>query len=936
MNEEGISGRGQAICKRVEVDKNVKKKSSWGFQTKRKGALGILTGFLVLFIWNTACLAVPLTPAKGTFSSLSSSEALLYSPSIVNSSSLTSAHLSSALPTHSSPLTASEKFSERVNDAESSIRITAHTLEQTAEVSTAVQATPRTMAAHSSLPTKIFSYQVQPNGNLPYYFAEKFPPQTLVNETLFTYRGENPHRDADTIGSTHQTSEEKPSFLFIGMSGIDINAVDFANPVISAQIDKSAIASMTTRSVPLFTCPSEGWMALGVAGDAIDTQGRADALESADRCSPFTIKRLSSPTVSSSTSSPTESPASFPESSENQASAGSPASLSPESPFTQENKQNNNGIGKAIVENFAELSASLTWPRSSAYEGAVGIGPGAALTLANSSGEVSQWTDFPEDIDTLANIFASNEGNIFIDLGAVRAEPGSLEYEEQVAALMGRLTKVLEAADIAEGANSATATRMRVISSLADPWNRGTLQFVAVSVPDSVGEYNGITAGTGVIHSASTRTTGFISLSDLREFLQGKHSSLHVESVSTTAQARDVVAQFVEHSYVARQANANWYKVFNLVVALGVVGALILFLVKPAPSDTSRGLSKKMWNIVAMWNIWSFSFIPAAFLLNFTRWWSLPLAQDPKYSGMIAVGLTIVIAATITLISLFTPSPVGTVALISLTILSVDVMCGSLHQRNGFMGSLVLTSRRFYGVSNRTYLVLVVAGLLACLAWFARKSVEHRRQAGMVIALTGAMVLAVDAVPSWGADFGGPPGIIAAFGVAALLVAGIRLRWWHGIVWLGLTVAVMGAVAFSDTQRGETSHIGRFWDSLGTEENFSLVAGKIRDVLRSFTARPTTTVTLVVMAVLVLLMVFVVRTLGRRGSVHMATLKTATQDLYFVPLLLACVIGILVAIPINDSGALMLKEGVYIAAPAFVALIAGNLAKRDFQLSCAQ
>ena len=198
---------------------------------------------------------------------------------------------------------------------------------------------------------------------------------------------------------------------------------------------------------------------------------------------------------------------------------------------------------------------------------------------------------------------------------------------------------------------------------------------------------------------------------------------------------------------------------------------------------------------------------------------------------------------------------------------------------------------------------------------------RHRRMAGWIVAAVGLVVLLIDAVPAWGADFGGPPGIIAGFGIAALIAAGIRLRWWHILVWLALSAGTMAAVGFSDTRSSTDSHIGAFWSSIGTPDSITLVKGKIRDVIRSFTGRIDILILFAIVLLFLLLAFFAMRRLDKRSGHHFTELRALASAPGFAAVSVGIVVGILVAVPINDSGALMLKEGFYIAVPALVALL---------------
>ncbi|MCF2706327.1 hypothetical protein I6E29_03485 [Arcanobacterium haemolyticum] len=681
-----------------------------------------------------------------------------------------------------------------------------------------------------------------------------------------------PHSRAVESSSQSNSSAHAP-FVLIGMSGIDVTAMNTHDPVIRAALEKANVASMTARSVPTFTCPSEGWMSLVASGDVIDDQGRERATHSEDPCTPLSLA-------------------------------------------------SGNTSGLATIDGFAELTAPQSWPQSSPYPGALAIGEGAALTVADSSGNAAPWYPLSPESE-LAELVANASGDVFIDLGTVRAEPDSPAYTQQVDDLMGRLSRVLGALDALE------LDRTQIIASLADSSATGSLQFVAItpaSASDSrLSHEDKLTPGPAIIHSSSTRATGLITIADLRSYLQGDRTILSSSPTPSIDEALHTVDDFVDHTYTAYRSTAKWYQAFNWTVIVVALATILLFFVKPTRAGRENAAPQQWWRALAGLNTWAYAFVPAALVLNFLPWWRIPWTSHSAGAAATAIGLTALLAAAITVVARKTSSPLGAISALALGVLCIDVIAGSSHQINGFMGSLVLTSRRFYGISNRTYLILIIAGLLTLLLF-----VRWTRHIALVTGAVGVIVLLVDALPAWGADFGGPPGIIAAFILAAVLLSGRRLRWRHGVLWLVLTVSSMGAVALLDSRSGGESHIGRFWTSIGTDDNINLLLGKVRDVLRSFTSRPSTIATLVFIFVAVIALTLALRRLDQRGSKHLATLRDISREGYIRPLIFAVLAGIAIAVPINDSGALMIKEGFYIAAPAFLALVTSSMTKRDY------
>lgn len=667
--------------------------------------------------------------------------------------------------------------------------------------------------------------------------------------------------------------------LVIGMSGMSTSDIDFQSGAIANNLANAGFANALIRSTSVYTCRNEGWMSLVASGDIIDQAGRSSVSSLPDKCPSFSVTPLdsSSPSVT--------------------------------------------GAGAAHVNDFPTMIATVNWPDSKPFGAdTLAIGDGAAIALADSSGQVAQWMPFSPA--TIGEALVAAPGDVVVDIGAVRGAPTeTASRSAQKAEINDNLAAVLEAQ-----ASSGVERRV-VIASLGTSWNYGELQFFATTGFASSAAFE----SAGVISSTYTRAPGFITRDDIHTVLAGTGDGLSLAPYSSTNDAVAFLTMQENHATYARMATPSWYRTFNLLALGGIVGAVALFLVRPAVAGPWAA-PKRLWAILTHINRLAFAFVPAALILNLIPWWRLSL--NGAAVSLVPITLTALLAAALTLVASRVRYPMALLGLIALVVLGGDVILGSVHQRNGFMGSLMLTSRRFYGISNRTYLILIVAGLLTVLpavskAQEARSqlgtanpvAVRTGKRAGIIVALVGGAVLLVDALPAWGADFGGPPGIIAGFGLAAVLAAGIRPRWWHVLVWIVTSVACMGLVGLLDARSGSSSHIGSFWSTIGSPESFEMIRGKIRDVIRSFVGRTDVIILLVGVIVVALLAMIALRKLDQRSKLHVNEIRALITAPDFRIVALGILTGILIAVPINDSGALMLKEGFYIAVPALIALL---------------
>jgi hypothetical protein len=117
-----------------------------------------------------------------------------------------------------------------------------------------------------------------------------------------------------------------------------------------------------------------------------------------------------------------------------------------------------------------------------------------------------------------------------------------------------------------------------------------------------------------------------------------------------------------------------------------------------------------------------------------------------------------------------------------------------------------------------------------------------------------AAALAVEALPSLGADFGGPPGLLLGGLLVIASAAGVRLTWGR------VVLAVVGAgllaslVAVLDWLRpaGSRTHLGEFVESVVSGEAGAVVGRKLAQNVTNLGSPPLLGITLatVVLAVL--------------------------------------------------------------------------------------
>lgn len=744
-------------------------------------------------------------------------------------------------------------------------------------------------------------------------------------------------------------SPDAPGVLFLGMSGLKPSDLDLQGNQLGEMLVPFTFSALSTRSFRIYTCPTEGWMQLRARGDVADEEGRRLAKTVGSQC--LGMKLVKGDGTAAQTPVQVE-----------------PAAATP--------------LPKSAAVTYAQFKGrteNITWPTRGIFAtDAWAVGRNAGIPLANRRGQVAHWLPLPvvpemarinpSTLDSLYNertgagaraalaakaqqptsplgktlknrtylesawqsILAAAPSDVVVDLDTVdTAVLNQNTYDTAKTLSLQQLSAILSANQ------SAEHPRPVIIASLGDFEGARSLQLLAAQTPglalpagESAAVSDAGTAGTGVLYTSTTRAAGLATLADVRGLVLNARTyldpnlvppanitlpELRVNPVASVAEACSVITEQQRHASSALRANSRWYQVFHLLSYLAI-GALIIWAFA---SRGSRRLANSWW-VVRLLGLIAFAMLPAALILNWIPWWNLPGTDSTVGAIAVALALTAVIAAAFVGILWRSPHAVSILAGISFFILALDIVLGSAHQRNGFMGSLVLSSRRYYGISNRTYIILIVGALLALLPVLQR--FWGQRRAAWVTAGLGVAVLLIDALPGWGADFGGPPGIILAFGIVALMAAGVQPRWWHAGVWVVLTLGVMGAIGWFS--RGSDSHIGNFWSNLGSSESQELIAGKVRDVLRSFENN----LGVVILLALVVVALVVATVMVKRRQVFWPWWVSTWDQLTDLPALRVVALGILlgmaVAVPINDSGMMIVKEAIYLVLPALSAVIA--------------
>jgi hypothetical protein len=268
----------------------------------------------------------------------------------------------------------------------------------------------------------------------------------------------------------------------------------------------------------------------------------------------------------------------------------------------------------------------------------------------------------------------------------------------------------------------------------------------------------------------------------------------------------------------------TWLSV--LFVAWALLAAALRWTGRPAP----RALTV-LGVVVAT--------VPVATLLaDLVPWWGVG-AAGPAF----LVVLVAAVAAT-TLVALAAARRVQlgalrAVALVTLVVLGGDVLTGSTLQLASIFGQNPTVGGRFYGLGNTTFALYGLATLVV-VEWVGSSRRLSRPWSVSLGALVLLATLALEAHPSLGADFGGPPGLLLGGVVVLTSVAGVRLTPWRATVAVLAAGGLTLAVAVFDWLRppGARTHLGAFVQTVLDGGAADVVSRKLAQNLQNLGSPP--------------------------------------------------------------------------------------------------
>ncbi|WP_309134014.1 hypothetical protein [Cellulomonas sp.] len=715
--------------------------------------------------------------------------------------------------------------------------------------------------------------------------------------------------------------------VLVGVTGLRWDDVgSLTTPALWELSRGGSVAAVAARSVTTRACPADGWLAVSAGARAAD-------LPVEDR----TCRTLREP-----------------------GEAG-------EVPGWQDY------LTAAGAESYGARPGMLGDVLAAAGTPVVGIGPGAAIALADPDGlPVGEHLRAPTTPRALRALVreatAEGAGLLVVDAGQIR-DPGyataprlpstdptpgatAAPVEEEGEAPLGgseapdlpgsesivepsraqqAVTVDERVAAVLDGLGNRDATVLVV--SLADS-GRSVLQLGAAVGPATDGrlyDENLLTSGStrqpGVVQTTDVTPTllALLGLLDDAPALPGAEIRPVPGPESGAARVGMLLDAQQEASAVVRVSGTFSARLVLAQAALFVAAAVVLTRRARSGTDRRTGALRPSLRALQVLALALGATPVASFLVGLVPWWR----ADRPVTAFWWVLLGWV--AVITALALAGPwrrhvlGPAGVVSAVTVVTLLADALTGSTLVIDAPMGAHRIMAARFYGMSNQAFALVTAAGVLvAVVAADALLRRGRRRAAVAAVVLTGLAIAVVDGAPQWGADFGGPPAILVAFAMLAIAVAGRRVSWRVVLLVGAVGTAVVLGFAWLDWLRpaADQTHLGRFFATVLDGGLWDVLGRKLSANLRLLTSWR-----YLVLAIggVALTWLVLAGPRSRRGAImgEGSPLEGLQRT---VPLLRPAVAATGVALTIgflmNDSGIVVLALGIAVSVPCLVAAAA--------------
>ncbi len=670
--------------------------------------------------------------------------------------------------------------------------------------------------------------------------------------------------------------------VVVGISGLrwtDVSAA--ATPALWRVTSDGSPGSLVDYAILPHTCPEDAWLTMNAGNRA-----RAPHTEKG----PCPVL----PAVTADPSGATASPA-----------GTTPAQIAAMPGLTRFNQQFHTSPQWGLLASAAGRGSC-----------SVAVGPGAALALASSSGQVSGYRPaLPAAAGARRQLLARCPLTV-VDLGSLPGPDGA------------RRTAAVRHADTELAAITAAlpAGTTLMVTAPGAATNPPHLQVVAVSGPG----YR-----TGLLDAESTRQPGMVVLTDLTPTVlgwRGQPVPSDVVGSQITRAGRGAAAPAVRSLIgqdTAAQVWTSTHTIFFWTYALLDAAACIgIGLLWWGAQPARRRDRATRWRIAGT----VLAAVPAgSFLANLVPWWEL------SHPAIWLYGLTAAWTAVIGVIALGGPwrrdpfGPPGAVAALTVAVIGLDVITGSRLQMGTPFGLSVLEAGRFYGIGGEAVGLYAVCGILAA-AW-AGHAVLRRdgdrppgrvggsRSSRAVLAAGAVAVFAVVACgwPQFGGKVGGTIAMVPGFILLLMALARVRITARRVIVILGSGLALFAVFALINYLVPATGHsdIGVFAGNLLHGRAGGLLTRKLTSMLGSLSVNTYSPVVPVVVLLIGLLLL-------KPGwfRVRAVPLGYAAEPLMAITLSMMWLVAVLGWLA-DDSGIIVPATALPLALPLGIALLAG-------------
>jgi hypothetical protein len=705
----------------------------------------------------------------------------------------------------------------------------------------------------------------------------RHPVKTLVVLLLVMVAGLSLAYVNRTTVPVPSTTQPKPgeSLVVVGLGGLswdDVSAKD--TPTLWGLLRDGSAASVSVKSLRLTTCPTDGWATVA-AGEAAGP----DTSDARPTC-------LSLPSVTGDAASGFR-----------VIGYDELARASREAEFRAQ-------LGM-LGDSFAKARTCIQ-----------AVGPGAGLAAATSDGKVAKYSPF--QATTLVSDLAQCPVSI-VDVGSIDAtDPDHTRHVEKINGIERRLEQVIDA--MPNGADL-------LVVGLADRDQQERLRLLTATGPHY---------GPGLLASASTRLNGVAQLSDITATILQRGGVDPVAAIggralsvvpsannseSTAASKLTVLTDIDTKADAMHRIVAPFLLIWLAGTALAL---LVLWVVMRRARPWNRRFTRaRVLRLVRLVGLLSAAMPAATFLANLVPWWRW--STDTILLAVMLLVLVLLISAAITLVCLRGPwsssalGPLAAMSAVTAGVIGIDLLSGSHLQISSIFGLQPLVGGRFYGMGNVAFALYAAAVLMLCAA-LAHALVRRNapRLAVFAMVVVGGVALAVDVLPAWGADFGGPIALVPALGFLLMGVMGWRTSARNVLLVLLAAGLVVGLVCYLDWRRPESerSHPGRFLQTV--------IDGGAWDVMsRKFLANVSLAVHLpVLLAVAALLLAIVFVVVLRPGAFGTEPLKRLLAE---APLmhrgLWAIIVMAVIGFLTNDSGAAIPPVAAIFTVPLVVSAV---------------